>query len=71
MHITHNDSHFVEWENVIFPVSQGESQLKREHALSQGQRETMMEKKSSPDFPFYSSWRFSVRSSISHPVSLY
>lgn len=39
MHITHNDSHFVEWENVIVPVSQGESQLKREHALSQGHRE--------------------------------
>lgn len=39
VHITHNNSHSVEWENVIVPVSQGEKQLKRELVLSQSHRE--------------------------------
>lgn len=34
MHITHNNSHSEEWENVVVPVSQGESQQKREGNLS-------------------------------------
>lgn len=39
IHVTQNNSHSEEWENVIVHISQGKKQLKRELVLSQSHRE--------------------------------